>query len=406
MISGWFIALFVVIGLQLVAALLRFRDRQLMRETKDRLVRSGQLRFVSTRHGHKLAVRYTMPRKDHPCPRKYPVVIPNGLAATLATIGAIQDALVKEGFSVLSYDRLGVGLSDENKTGKVPTVEEVNDDLYEVMCSVAPATQKWILFGPSMGSIAGQCFLGAHSDMVVAFMNLDGLAHPFHHLRKGFLRFGMMYKFNSYVAYTGMMRPMLFFMRSFLKKFESSMFSVDFISAQMNSPEFYYNVGIEMVLMMDQAKRASDLWGPVSLDRLDDATIVTLASVRPTQNGLYAGGVWTPLPRSRHELGTDWALTADVAALKSELLAKATSPLAVFWQSLVVRSMSSRFYDYPGGKSFMKDEFKMKAAAEHAMLTLLAKNGVRYTFPTIGHNKLFLEVECAVKCVVEIDEAL
>jgi hypothetical protein len=68
--------------------------------------------------------------------------------------------------------------------------------------------------------------------------------------------------------------------------------------------------------------------------------------------------------------------------------------------------MSARSYDYPGGKSFYDVDMKRFAAAEHTMHALLAENGARYVFPTVGHDKLFLQVDAIVQSVVEIDDAV
>ena len=132
----------------------RICDRKLLSKTTADMVQRGEARFVTTRAGSRLCVRYTVPPASDVAAnpkRTCPVCIPNGLAATMASVGVIHDSLVKKGFSVLSYDRVGVGQSGPNPKHRPATVDECVGDMYDVMCSVAPPDQKWILLGPSMG---------------------------------------------------------------------------------------------------------------------------------------------------------------------------------------------------------------------------------------------------------------
>jgi hypothetical protein len=82
------------------------------------------------------------------------------------------------------------------------------------------------------------------------------------------------------------------------------------------------------------------------------------------------------------------------------------SELADVWRGLVVRVLSARCYDYAGGDAFYDDDMKQWAAMEHSMLALLARDGRRYVFPRVGHDKLFLEVPAIVACAREVDAAL
>lgn len=112
-------------------------------------------------------------------PSKYPpVCIPNGLGATAVLISQMQERLVEQGFSVLSFDRLGVGMSDPNLSSENPTAVDVVKELDYVMEKVRPG-EKWILLGPSMGSIIAQCYISMFPDKVVGFLNMDGLVRTF-----------------------------------------------------------------------------------------------------------------------------------------------------------------------------------------------------------------------------------
>jgi hypothetical protein len=108
-------------------------------------------------------------------PSKYPpVCIPNGLGATAVLISQMQEKLVEQGFAVLSFDRLGVGMSDPNLSKENPTAVDVVKEMDFVMEAVKPG-KKWILLGPSMGSIVAQCYISMFSEKVVGFLNMDGL---------------------------------------------------------------------------------------------------------------------------------------------------------------------------------------------------------------------------------------
>jgi hypothetical protein len=106
----------------------------------------------------RLAVRWS-PGKNPDLP---PVCIPNGLGATLITIAGLHDMLEEAGYPVLSYDRTGVGLSDPwpkgagTHAGPAAVIADMKClmDMYGPRAIGGP--RKWILIGPSMGSIVAQ----------------------------------------------------------------------------------------------------------------------------------------------------------------------------------------------------------------------------------------------------------
>lgn len=121
-------------------------------------------------------------------PSKYPpVLIPNGLGATAVLISQMQERLVDHGFTVLSFDRLGVGLSDANISKRSPSTHDAVTELDYVMESVILGCKRWIMLGPSMGNIIAQCYISLHSDKVVRFLNMDGLPYPFLKHRSSFI---------------------------------------------------------------------------------------------------------------------------------------------------------------------------------------------------------------------------
>jgi hypothetical protein len=128
-------------------------------------------------NGRRLAVRWS-PAQDAAPPNARvpntslpPVCIPNGLGATLVTISALHERLTALGFAVLSYDRAGVGMSAPRAgPGDHADAAEVVADMHAVMEHSAPGA-RWLLVGPSMGSIVAQCYIAEHPGSVAGFLN-------------------------------------------------------------------------------------------------------------------------------------------------------------------------------------------------------------------------------------------
>jgi pimeloyl-ACP methyl ester carboxylesterase len=75
------------------------------------------------------------------------------------------------GYAVLSYDRAGVGLSDplpKSCSKGYATAADVVADMKALMDMHLPVggRRKWILVGPSMGSIVAQAYMTLHPDDV------------------------------------------------------------------------------------------------------------------------------------------------------------------------------------------------------------------------------------------------
>lgn len=142
---------------------------------------------------YQVMVRYTAPPATYEGARyPIPVCIPNGLGATIVTISILHERLAEVGFTVLSYDRLGVGWSDINPTARPPSAKDVVEEMHYVMehagnrdgaegsGSKAHKQTKWILIGPSMGSTVSQAYIASpHGGSIVGFLNMDGLPYPF-----------------------------------------------------------------------------------------------------------------------------------------------------------------------------------------------------------------------------------
>lgn len=253
-------------------------DRDLIAETNSdiRIINiPGGVHACSDDKPYNVFAIFSQPKVS---PSKYPpVCIPNGLGATAVLIGQMQERLVELGFTVLSFDRLGVGLSDENRSGQAPTAVDLVKEMDYIMNAVQPADTKWILLGPSMGSIIAQCYLSAHPDRIVGFLNMDGLPYPFIKFHSAFMWAAFIYRIYASIIWTGVLRPFIgMALRSNEKMFQSSMFPLKIVIAQMNQSRFFANVGTEMWTMMDCCEMAEVAWCKLSLLALNQDQLQVL----------------------------------------------------------------------------------------------------------------------------------
>lgn len=199
-----------------------------------------------------------------------PVVLPNGLGATMVVIRTWQEGLVAKGFRVLSFDRLGVGFSDDNPSGRPPTAEDIIREMDHVMNAVLPLDTKWIIAGGSMGSIVGECYISAFPNKVVGFLNMDGLPYPFIKFKPSFLWAAWIYKVYTYIIWTGVFRPAIGSAVAPMEKhLTSQAFALPVFKAQLNQTRFFANIGLEMVSMMHLCEFATAAWGSQSLLDMD-----------------------------------------------------------------------------------------------------------------------------------------
>jgi len=389
----------------------------------------GEVNAASKGKEYQVMLRYTEPSEPSRFP---PVCIPNGLGATMVAISNIHEALVMEGFRVLSFDRLGVGFSDANTTGISPTAQDVVQELDFVMNSVLPSKTEWILLGPSMGSIIGQCYVATYPAKVVGFLNMDGLPFPFKKFRSSFMGAAKIYKVYTYVIWTGIFRPFIGMLLSKpdMKWVISSAFGIEIMQAQMNRTSFYSNLAVEMETMMSCCEYAATGWGRDNILLLDQENLQALTRaepsesvsiVPPTSPTANAYRVIT-VDRSSSEIGENWATQEQVQQALSKLgnivadkeiqvslLSNQTDPtLSRRWKNLVVRVMSGRNHDFgnPMANSFYTQEMKDLSAAEHTIHWMLAKNGCRTVYPHLNHMQMAAQTKEIVIKTKEIGLAL
>lgn len=235
------------------------------------LIIPSSINSASDGKSYSLALRFTRPLTQ---PKAY-ICIPNGLGATIVILAKLQDLLTENGYAVLTFDRLGVGFSDDNPSGKSPKAEDLIRECDYVMRYIAESEGipevKWILVGPSMGSIIAQCYIAAYPDKVIGFLNMDGVAYPFHTKRKLFNFAAKIYKFYPMIIWTGILRPFIAMaVKKSPKMFANKTFPVSIPRAQLNQARFFYNIAIEMTTMMDCCEFVARAWGPLNIASLDE----------------------------------------------------------------------------------------------------------------------------------------
>ncbi|RHY10634.1 hypothetical protein DYB38_005874 [Aphanomyces astaci] len=411
-VGVWFVMTITLIG-PIIHYCYNKRDLQLL--DRSRLcAHVPDLQFIRIPHGnhgagYDLAVRFT-PSTNTSLP---PVCIPNGLGASMTTISPLHEELAKRGYAVLSYDRLGVGLSDRNITGVPPSADDVVKDMDFILSAVLPQSTKWLVVGPSMGSIVGQYFVATYPSRVVAFLNMDGFPYPFCRRRTKFILAGYIYKAYASIIWTGVMRPFISMgIQAWRSRLESAAFSIDVVCAETNQTNFFRNLAFEMNTMIDLADKVNAAWGRQSCLELAPADLQILVHTKPSAVGdVRDDGVWVPIDDSDvtdqliPNYGTiEPAVTAQAVA--SLLARQPQSELAKTWQTLHVAVMSGRNFDYAGASMFIDDEMKDWYAAEHAMHALLAAHGTRTVFPKKAHSDMFAMVKCIVDHVDKLSGAI
>lgn len=230
----------------------------------------GHINSATGGKPYKIAARFTESVDRTSVRESPPVCFPGGLGATLMFTNSWQEELNRRGYQVLSFDRLGVGFSDDNPTGQSPTAADVVREMDYVMSTVLPSHTTWILVGGSMGNIVAQCYTAAFPNKVEGIVNVDGLPYPFTQFKSLFRWAALPYKMYANIIWTGVFRP---FIRMGLKSIEgkaaSRAFPFDALVAQFNQAKFFSNLAIEMATMMDCCEYAASAWSTQNILKLD-----------------------------------------------------------------------------------------------------------------------------------------
>jgi pimeloyl-ACP methyl ester carboxylesterase len=154
-----------------------------------------------------------------------------------------------------------------------------------VMNSVLPDDTRWILVGPSMGSIVAQCYMANYPEKVIGFVNVDGVPYPFVKQRDLFMQASIVYRAMPYIMWTGLFRPFIgqAVAQPKMRWLMSRAFDRRIVTAQLNQSKFFANLALEMRTMMDCCACAESAWGEQSVLRLNPEVLkvsTTLASPR------------------------------------------------------------------------------------------------------------------------------
>lgn len=386
------------------------------------------------------------------------------------TISILHEALVQEGYAVLSFDRLGVGFSVDNPTGISPTAEDVVHEMNYIMEYVLPEEKNWILIGPSMGSIISQCYMAVYPEKVSGFLNIDGLPYPFSLVRGSFEKAALIYKFYTYVIWTGLFRPFIGYAisRPEMKWLSSTAFPLQYSIAQMNQSKFYGNLALEMLTMMSCCDYVGTKWGKWNIVEMEPQVIARISQYQPYENIETDQTKFSDeqiidrkltIYRSPSEVGQEWisrdqlihlldevekksnpiiqlsredtkdptdgdglvsvndsslqeSLLSTTATATATISSPSPEPSSTFldlWQHrLIVRVLSGRNHDYGNSlmNKFYTQEMKNYAGAEHVLHAHLARDGKRRVYPHLNHMKMFAQIHEILLSMKEINDIL
>ncbi|MDP2436688.1 MAG: alpha/beta fold hydrolase [archaeon] len=318
-------------------------------------------------------------------PRRFPVVQPGGLGSTLAAVAFLHDGLVAQGFDVLTFDRLGVGYSDDVDAARhAATMQAHVDEMHALLLLVDPS-RPWILVGGSFGSTVGQLYAAQHPDRVAGFVNLDGLPYYLSTCegsRESFSKsVPQMYAMEANVSATGFFRFPLWLasvLLGFHEPYARSEISYPEVYAQLQHSRLLSTIQHECPLMMDCCDALIPRWGALSASSLPADVLLRLASAPPAFTHL--NGVTTPASQ---------ADAAEIEALRQLLQQIAAqdedNAFLRMWQGIPVVSISCTNYWFDPSESFLTAEMRRCYSAEHTLLALVSSRGERWVFPEYTH---------------------
>lgn len=394
---------------------------------------------------YRVMVRLTRPTKppDQPLPA---VILPGGLASNLMTMCRLQDELTaKHGFTVVNFDRLGVGLSDPfpggTKANQPPSAADVAREMDYVMrkCGATKRGdgvpeedhEKWISVGSSMGCIVATAFVSLFPGRLCGLLNLDGLPHAFLQIQcKKFLVDGpKLMALLRRIRWTGL--PRLLFsaaLRPAIPAIGDAFDRIQIIGA-MCRDQFFTATGLEYITLMSCCDLECAAWGPQATTEYDNNTMLLMASLKPDETVIVDQRSGQPREeineRSSSELGENYINRKDPAFVdfESRFGAKALQtpqevdgtrtycnwpdpphhpvgervggsrqgdvvhPLALDFRRMVVRVMCAR--DYKGLERDYIQAARNHAAARTSLHVISSDDGKSYYYPQLSHLNLW-----------------
>lgn len=386
-----------------------------------------------------------------------PVIFPGGLASNLMTMSRHQDELTKRhGFTVVNFDRLGVGLSDPYPASfnqQPPSAADVAREMEFVMShceSILKTRKKWICVGGSMGANVATAFMTLYPNRIGGFFNLDGLPHAFLQIQcKKFLHDGkMIMDIMRRLRWTGFPRL------AFRLALQSSLpvmgdaFTTQQLVGVMCRDQFFVATGLEYTTLMSCCDLECAALGKQATTECDDESLRLLASLAPDESVIINEGKGiiprnVTSERSKSELGATYLSRFDdgfeafeksfcslaltnpddvdktkthcnwptppkhpvgnfVGGVESDTI---IYPLAPQFKTLVVRLMCAR--DYSGLERDYTQEARNHAAARCTLQILMSeKNGKVYYYPRLSHLNLWQQVTEVVAITFEMSSAM
>ena len=418
----------------------------------------GHINKASGGMAYRIMVRLTKPTSDdtNNADKLPPVIFPGGLASNLMTMSRHQDELTKQhGFTVVNFDRLGVGLSDPYPASfnqQPPSAADVAREMQFVMshCErILHTKKKWICVGGSMGANVATAFMTLYPNRIGGFFNLDGLPHAFLQIQcKKFLRDGrIIMNVMRRLRWTGF--PRLAFrlaLQSSLPVMGGAFTTQQFIGV-MCRDQFFVTTGLEYTTLMSCCDLEVAAWGKQATVAIDDESLRHLALLAPDESVIVNEGKGimhrnVTSERSKSELESKYLTRSDedfmafeekfcLMALKSPAdvdkiqthcnwptppkhpvgnfvggVESDTTiyPLAPQFQNLVVRIMCAR--DYAGLERDYTQEARNHAAARCTLQKLMSGNGKVYYYPRLSHLNLWQQVSEVVAITFEMSTAM
>lgn len=285
----------------------------------------GDINKASGGLAYRVMVRITKPEDASRTKHLPPVIFPGGLASNLMTMARHQDELTKQHFSVVSFDRLGVGLSDPYPTSfnqQPPSAADVAREMNYVMThceiNIVKKQMKWICVGGSMGANVATAFMTLYPNRIGGFLNLDGLPHAFLKIQcKKFLKDGRIFMniLRSF-RWTGL--PRLAFRIAFQinSPIMGDVFTTRQLIGIMCRDQFFVTTGLEYTTLMSCCDLEIAAWGRQATTECDDESLRLLASLAPDESVIINEGKGiipriVTTERSKSELGTRYVTRQD-----------------------------------------------------------------------------------------------
>jgi pimeloyl-ACP methyl ester carboxylesterase len=411
---------------------------------------SADINKASNGKTYKLMVRLTKPTNPNDYP---PIIMPGGLASNLMTMSRHQDELSKIGFTVVNFDRLGVGLSDAYDVSKPltpPSAADVAREMNYVMTHIDGIDEnvKWIQVGGSMGTNVATAFACLYPNRLCGFFNLDGLPHAFLQIQcKKFLKDGKMFMdILKKIQWTGLPRMMFTLALKPILPVIGDVFTKQQLIGVMCRDQFFVATGLEYTTLMSCCDLECAAWGKQATTELDDEGLRIMASLAPDESFIVNEGKGVKRlvtdKRSKSELGERYLMRQDrefvdfeskfhtLAILKPEEVGRDNThcnwpqppshpvgtyvggadkdtpiyPLAPQFKSMIVRIMCAR--DYTGLERDYTQEARNHAAARCTLQSINCDDCKVYYYPELSHLNLWQQVEEVVGIAGDIGRAI